>query len=118
MWCASLVCAAATAYAVNTADLGAPAYVVTGRFPDGPADRGADDLLTAEFIEAVRRGEAPDASAVARGVRESREAEITLALGAGHVHPDDIAYATDVDRFDFAMEVERLPDGFRLTAVA
>jgi 2-phosphosulfolactate phosphatase len=117
MWCASLVCATATAAAVNSAALGAPTYVVTGRFPDGPVDGGADDLLTAEFIEAVRRGEAPDAARVAREVRDSREADFTLALGAGHVHADDIAYATDVDRFDFAMEVERRPSGLCLTAV-
>jgi hypothetical protein len=40
-----------------------------------------------------------------------------LALGVGHVDPLDIAYATDVDRFDFAMEVTRDADGLRLDRV-
>jgi hypothetical protein len=40
----------------------------------------------------------------------------TLALGDGHVHPADILLATRVDAFDFAMEVERTPDGLRLEA--
>lgn len=44
----------------------------------------------------------------------SDEAAHTLQAGAGHVHPDDIAYATAVDRFDFAMEVERVDGGLRL----
>ena len=117
LWCASLVCASATAAAVDACGLGAPTYVITGRFPDGPADGGEDDLVTAIFIDALRRGEPVDRDDVVRAVRESREAEITLAIGKGHVHPDDVAYATDIDRFDFAMEVDRTTDGFRLTAV-
>ena len=44
----------------------------------------------------------------------SRESSKTLALGSEHVHPDDVAYATDVDRFDFAMEVERVDGGLRI----
>jgi hypothetical protein len=32
------------------------------------------------------------------------------------VHPDDITYATAVDRFDFAMEVERVDGHHRMTA--
>ena len=38
----------------------------------------------------------------------------TLALGGEHVHPDDVTYATAVDRFDFAMEVERIDGGLRI----
>ncbi len=33
-------------------------------------------------------------------------APLVAAHGTEHAHPDDIAYATDVDRFAFAMEVE------------
>jgi hypothetical protein len=43
------------------------------------------------------------------------EAARTLAVGDGHVHPDDIAYSTAVGRFDFAMEVERRDGRLRLT---
>jgi hypothetical protein len=56
-------------------------------------------------------------TAVAAAVAATDEATRTLALGVGHVDPLDIAYATDVDRFDFAMEVTRDADGLRLDRV-
>lgn len=114
VFAASLVCASATARAIDDVGLGAPTYVITGRFPDAP-DGGEDDLLTAEYIEQVRLGETPNAAAVAAAVTATPEAAHTLAVGEGHVHPDDIAYATAVDRFDFAMEVERVDGRHRLT---
>lgn len=104
LFAASLVCASATASAIIAAGLGAPTYVITGRFPDHP-DGGEDDLLTAWLIERARTGQPLDAAATADAVAKSPEAGRTLAVGDGHVHPDDIAYATAVDRFDFAMEV-------------
>jgi 2-phosphosulfolactate phosphatase len=116
LWCASLVCASATASAVSAAGLGAPTYVITGQFADRPA-RGVDDRLTASYIDELRLGRRPDADAVARAVASSDEATRTLALGAGHVEPDDIRYATAVDRFDFAMEVARDEWGLRLDRV-
>ena len=117
LWAASLVCATATAAAVTAADLGAPTYVITGDFADRDDRPGADDRMTAEHIEAIRTGGAPDPAAMARRVLGTDEAVLTLKLGDGHVHPDDIAYATDVDRFAFAMEVTRTPDGLRLDRV-
>jgi hypothetical protein len=59
-----------------------------------------------------------DTESVARAVAESEEARRTLALGSGHVHPNDIAYATRVDAFAFAMEVRRDARGFCLHASA
>ena len=46
--------------------------------------------------------------------RRVDEAKRTLALGAGHVDPDDLTYATRVHCFDFAMGVHRLGDQLRL----
>ena len=117
LWAASLVCASATARAVSEAGLGRPTYVITGDFADRPDRPGADDLLTARHIETVATGSPADPAVVARAVAASEEARRTLELGAGHVHPDDIAYAVDVDRFDFAMEVTRTADGLRLDRV-
>ena len=54
LFAASLVCASATATAINSTGLGAPTYVITGRFPDHP-DGGQDDLLTAKLIERVNK---------------------------------------------------------------
>ena len=116
LFASSLVCASATAAAIDRAGLGAPTYLITGRFPDRPGG-GEDDLVTAELIERVRTGEDPRAAQTADAVLHSDEAARTLALGHGDVDPDDIAYATDVDRFDFAMEVERTGGGLRLHQV-
>jgi 2-phosphosulfolactate phosphatase len=107
LWCASLVCASATARAVAVSGLGEPTYLITGRFEDRPDRPGHDDLVTAELIERARLGQDLDVERTARAVAESDEAAITLALGAGHVHPDDIDYCVQVDRFDFAMEMRR-----------
>jgi len=116
IWCASLVCASATARAVVASELGEPGYVITGRVADRP-DYGDDDLAVARFIEQARRGLTLDPERVAREVMQSDEARRTLALGAEHAHPSDIAYATRVDVFDFAMELQRDSEGSRLVAV-
>jgi 2-phosphosulfolactate phosphatase len=120
LWAAALVTASATARAVQAAGGGAPTYVITGNFADRADRPGNDDLATARFIEAVRTGgpaSVADAAAVAASVRDSDEAMRTLLLGPEHVDPDDIAFATQVDRFDFALEVTRDPLGLRLDPV-
>ncbi|MGV3759096.1 MAG: 2-phosphosulfolactate phosphatase [Actinomycetota bacterium] len=111
---ASLVCASATAAVLRGSPFGAPTYVITGAFPDRP-DGGADDRLTAELIERARLGLPLEAAETARAVSASDEAQKTLALGSEHVHADDIAYATAVDRFDFAMRVDEVEGQLRLT---
>jgi 2-phosphosulfolactate phosphatase len=117
LWCASLVCASATAAAVHEAALGAPSYVITGWFADRPDRPGSDDRLTAEHIEAIRLDALADPTEVARRVANSDEATQTLALGLHHCHPDDISLAVDVDRFAFAMEVTRDDLGLRLDRI-
>ena len=117
LWCASLVTASATAAAVGASGLGAPTYVITGDFPDRPDRSGHDDRLTAQLIERARTGAPLDADVTAQMVAASDEAARTLALAGDDVDPEDIAYATKVDLFDFALEVVRTDDGLRLDAV-
>lgn len=107
LWCASLVCASATANVVAKAGVGAPTYVLTGDWPERADLNGDDDRLTAEHIERIRLGERTDPAAVGTAVAATEEARRTLALGDGHADPADIEYATRVDAFDFAMEVTR-----------
>lgn len=114
LWCASLVCASATARAINRSGAGPPTYLITGRFPDGGPSSGEDDLATAELIERARVGAPLDAAATADFVANCEEAAVTLRLGGGHVDPDDIVYATRVDAFDFAMEATRVDGRLRL----
>ena len=116
LWAASLACASATARAVDAAGLGEPTYVITGRFEDRPDASGADDEMTAELIERVRRGGPLAAAATSRALLATDEAARTRALGPEHCDPADIALAATVDAFDFAMEVERTDLGLRLTA--
>lgn len=116
LWCASLVCASATAAAVARAGLGEPAYVITGHRPERGLS-GADDVIGALYIEAVRRGDPVDPAAAAHAIRTSNEAARTLILGPEHVDPLDIDYSVDVDRFPFAMEVTRDAIGHRLDRI-
>lgn len=60
---------------------------------------------------------ADDKAEISREVLESSAARRTLELGAEHVHPEDIAYAAQVDVFDFAMEVTETERGLRLLPV-
>lgn len=114
LWYTGLVCASATARAVNESGLGRPTYVITGDWPGRPDLKGLDDRATADFIESVRTGSPRDPRGVARTVADSEEAARTLALGPGHVDPADVQYAVDVDRFDFAMEAAREARGLVL----
>jgi 2-phosphosulfolactate phosphatase len=113
LFAASLVCASATAAAINKIDPAPPTYVITGRFPDG-SDSGQDDLLTAKLIERVRCGDPIDAIATAKAVAETPWALQIRDRDDEHVHHLDVRYATDVDRFNFAMEVERENNQLRL----
>lgn len=116
LWCSSLVCASATASAINDAGLGPPTYVITGRFQDGLPDSGSDDLACAEYIERIRTGLTVDAAACIDRVANSSEAVRTLLLGDGNADPDDIVLATRIDAFKFSMEVIRTPMGLSLLA--
>jgi hypothetical protein len=116
LWAANLACASATARAVHAAGLGAPTYVITGRFEDRPELRGDDDVLAAGLIERARLRAPLDAPATSAALLATEEARRTLALGPEHCDPADIELAASVDAFDFAMEVERTPQGLRLTA--
>jgi 2-phosphosulfolactate phosphatase len=113
LFAAGLVCASATAAAIADAGLGAPTYVITGRFEASPDD-GEEDLLAARLIERARCGQPLDAPATAAAVTGSPSARRILAMGEDHAHPDDVAYAAAVDQFDFAMEVERVDGRHRM----
>jgi 2-phosphosulfolactate phosphatase len=115
LFAASLVCASATATAITQAGRGAPSYVITGRFPDAP-NGGDDDLATAQFIERARLGEPLNITETRDAVAHSVWAQRMARMDVGDAHPDDIAYSVDVDRFDFAMEVQRVNSRLRLVA--
>jgi 2-phosphosulfolactate phosphatase len=108
LWCASLVCASATAREVRSSSLAGPTYVITGRSPDAPDTAGFDDLFTAELIERARLGVDLHVAATVELVLDSAEAQGLQKLEFEDSHPEDVAYSTRVDFFDFAMEVQRI----------
>jgi 2-phosphosulfolactate phosphatase len=113
LFASGLVCASATAAAVRDTGLGTPTYVITGRFPDSP-NGGEDDLVTAQLIERARLGDSLAVAETRDAVARSPWAQTIGEMDVNDVHPDDIAYSVDVDRFDFAMEVERVDARLRL----
>ncbi|NND75422.1 MAG: 2-phosphosulfolactate phosphatase [Ilumatobacter sp.] len=118
LWAASLAVASATAAAVRSSDLGEPTYVITGLVDHRPDRAAADDILTAEVIDALRLGESVEPESVSAALLATEEARLTLALGPDHCDPTDIDLASRVDEFDFAMEVERTAAGLRLVRTA
>ncbi len=114
LWAASLVCASATARAVNEADLGDPTYVITGCFDDALDTTGHDDRLTAGVIERARVGEPLAVEATAAALLTTFEAERTRNLPVEHSDPEDLALCVEIDRFDFAMEVVRDDKGLSI----
>jgi len=87
LWAASLVCASATAAAVDAAGLGPPTYVITGRFPDQPAHRADDDVETARLIERARCDEPLAVVRHGDRARQRRPADPLLVIVAGLVLP-------------------------------
>lgn len=95
VYAASLVVATATAHMVD-----GDAVTIVSAGLNG-SKRSEEDDLTADYIEDVLAGSAdPDATSV---LVATCDRAATLS-GASWAHPDDVTVATDVDRFDFAME--------------
>lgn len=104
LFAGSLVCAAATARAIARSRPAAVTLVATGVFPGRDGD---EDRACADYLAALLRGEPSDISALVRRVRESDAGRI-FADPADLVFPaSDLDLCTDVDRFDFALRVER-----------
>ena len=114
LWAAGLVCASATAAAVNASGLGEPTYVITGCFAEALETTGHDDRMTAALIERARLGEPLDKEPTLAALLTTFEAERTRNLPVEHSDPEDLALCGEVDRFDFAMEVVSDPLGLRL----
>ncbi|MFM9373742.1 2-phosphosulfolactate phosphatase [Streptomyces sp. Da 82-17] len=111
--CASFAVAGATVRALTEAGVGAAAsatpvtYVATGE-----GGRAAEDLACAAYLDQrLADGEHPDPAPYVHRARTSPAAD---DLRTGHrlgSHPDDVELCVEVDRFDFAMRMEREETG-------
>lgn len=104
LFAGSLVCAAATARAIRDCAPASVTLVATGVFPGRDGD---EDIACAEYLAALLRGEPIDMAALVRRVRDSDSGRL-FADPADPIFPaSDLDLCVDVDRFDFALHVER-----------
>lgn len=100
----SLVCAGATVRYLRQVQPETVTFVITGILLGRDGD---EDIACADYIAALLRGEQPDIAPFVRRVYEST----TGHLFTDPAHPEfpaaDLARCVEVDRFDFAMVVER-----------
>jgi len=111
---ASLVCASATAGYLRRLDPPSVTLVVTGIWSDRDGD---EDHACADLIEALLRGDDPPRALFADRVRQSDFGRRFLAGTDPNLPPADLECAAAVDRFGFAMPMNRLRDGLLLRPV-
>ena len=100
---ASFVCAGATARYLQRRSPESVTFVVTGA---GVYRDGDEDAACADYVTALLRREAPEAAPYLERVRNSREGQFFALLGS-EFPAGDMECCLAVDRFDFAMAVER-----------
>jgi 2-phosphosulfolactate phosphatase len=100
----SFVVAGATARFLRSRAPECATFVVTGIYPDRDGD---EDAACADYLGALLRGGAPDPAPYLRRVRESVPGRIFADPARPEFPSEDLEYCANVDRFDFAMLVER-----------
>ena len=106
MLAASFVCASATVRAIRALGADRVTFVITGTTGgrDGDEDRACADLLAASLRSGRPSPHEPFLERVAR----SDAARLFRDPGDPDFPPADLDAVTDVDRFDFALRVERV----------
>jgi 2-phosphosulfolactate phosphatase len=106
-YAAALVTARATARAMLATRHSRITLVAMGL--DG-GSRTDEDELCALHLRNLLQGRLGDAEAVRRLIRASGEAVKYRHASGRHLHPEDLDIALDVDRYDFAIQVD-IEDG-------
>jgi 2-phosphosulfolactate phosphatase len=99
----SFVCAGATARYIQKQKPASVTFIITGA---GLATDGDEDAACADYVIAVLRGETPDVAPFLQRVRNSTDGHF-FAQVPPRFPMSDLDCCLDVDRFDFAMAVER-----------
>jgi 2-phosphosulfolactate phosphatase len=111
---ASLVCASATAAYLRLLNPPSVTLVTTGAWSDRDGD---EDHACADLIDALLRGHDPPRAPYAERVRRSDFGR-RFAEGADpNLPPADLDCCAAVDRFDFAMPMNRLQGGLLMRPV-
>jgi len=105
---ASLVCAGATAALLRALAPPSVTLVVTGIWTDRDGD---EDHACADLIEALLRGDDPPRAPYAVRVRDSDFGRRFSAGNDPHLPAADLDCCAAVDRFDFALPIQRTGHG-------
>jgi len=105
---ASMVCARATAAYLRALAPPSVTLVVTGTWSDRDGD---EDHACADLIEALLRGEDPPRGPYAARVRDSDFGRRFSQGNDPHLPVADLECCAAVDRFDFALPIQREPYG-------
>jgi 2-phosphosulfolactate phosphatase len=100
----SLCCAQATAAFLIASNPAMVSFVITGAWSD---DQGEEDRACADYIEQLIKGEGTDLNEIIQRVISSAAAWKFLDPYERAFPISDLEYCTVIDRFDFAMVVER-----------
>lgn len=111
---AALVNAAATAAYLRLLQPPSVTLVTTGAWTDRDGD---EDHACADLIEALLRGADPEREPYAERVRRSDFGRRFAAGSAPYLPATDLDFCAQADRFDFAMPMNRLHDGFVMRPV-
>ncbi len=112
----SFPCAGATAARLAALQPQQVTFVVTGWAGDGLW--GDEDMACADYLEALLRGPAPDPAPYLERVVHSPTGKLFADPAVTHFAPRDLPLCVALDRFDFAMQVERRAGLLRMTPVA
>ncbi len=107
----SLVCAQATAAAIRKQGAREVMLLITGEWVDRDGD---EDVACADYLEALLRGEKPDARSFEQRVRNSDFGRRFLAGDNPSLPLADLDLCAQADRFDFAMPATRREERFVL----
>ena len=108
VFAASMMCARATARRVLELAPERVTLVITGTWVDRDGD---EDRACADYLEALLRGEAPDAAPYVERVRRSDFGRRFTDPHSWELPAADLDFCAVADRVDFAMPV-RLADGY------
>lgn len=100
----SFVCAAATARYVAQLQPKQVTFVITGRRPKYDGD---EDRALADYVTALLQQQTPNPAPFIERVYRSTSAQQFLDPAQPDFPQADLTYCTDVDRFNFAMPVQR-----------
>ena len=101
---ASFVVAGATARAIRALQPEEVTLIETGVRPN---DRGVEDIAMADYLEALLLGQQPDPAPYLARAWQADNVKHFLDPAVPELPEGDIALCLEVDRFDFALRIER-----------